>query len=321
MKRIFVYEYLSGGGEMASGDLLAMGQSMRNAIMADLLRLGNLDLSVATCTLASRVPEPARPVTPRNGEPAFEFVRRQAHAHDLSWVVAPETDGLLAGLRQCVDAERWLGCDASAIELATRKRMTLTTLAGSGIATPLAFEHEPEARRWVVKPDDGAGAIETWLHDDQEAAMEDWSMRSRAGRAMAIEPWVEGMPLSLSLLCGTKGCELLSINRQHLDVDAQGHLSFLGVDVNAVPLTDPRGASLSALSRRVHQAVPGLRGFVGIDLVWHQQRGPVVIEINPRVTSAYVGLSRSAGRNLAAEVIAIRGAERTPRSKAAHAHG
>jgi tyramine---L-glutamate ligase len=320
MKRIFVYEYLSGGGEMAPGELLAMGQSMRNAIMADLLRLGNLDVSVATCTLATRVPEPARPVTPRNGEPALEFVRRQANTHDLSWVVAPETDGLLAHLQQCVDPQRWLGCDASAIELATRKRMTLTTLAEAGIATPLAFEHEPETTRWVVKPDDGAGAVETRIHHDPEVALEDWSTRSRAGRAMSIEPWVEGVALSLSLLCGPKGCELMSINRQHLDIDAQGLLSFREVDVNAVPLTDPRAATLGTLSKRVHQAIHGLRGFVGIDLVWHEQRGPVVIEINPRVTTAYVGLSRALGRNIAAEVIAIREAERASQSKAAHIH-
>jgi predicted ATP-grasp superfamily ATP-dependent carboligase len=49
--------------------------------------------------------------------------------------------------------------------------------------------------------------------------------------------------------------------------------------------------------------VPGLRGYVGIDLVWHPQRGPVLIEINPRVTMAYVGLSAALDRNLAAAVI------------------
>ncbi|RZL87440.1 MAG: ATP-grasp domain-containing protein [Variovorax sp.] len=323
MKRIFVYEYLSGGGEMAPGELLAMGESMRNAIMADLLRLGNREVSVATCTLASRVPEPARPVTPRNGEPAFDFVRRHANVHDLAWVVAPETDGLLARLQQCVDPERWLGCDASAIELATRKRMTLMTLAEAGIATPLAFEHAPETTRWVVKPDDGAGAVATRLHRDPAAALDDRSTRSHAGSPMAIEPWVEGAALSLSLLCGTRGtkrCELLSINRQHLGISEQGLLSFHSVEVNVMPLTDPRAGTLDGLAARVHQAIPGLRGFVGIDLVWHEQRGPVVIEVNPRVTSAYVGLSRALGRNLAAEVIATREGERASQPKTAHAH-
>jgi hypothetical protein len=44
-------------------------------------------------------------------------------------------------------------------------------------------------------------------------------------------------------------------------------------------------------------------GFVGIDLVWHARLGPVVIEINPRLTCAYAGLSAALGRNLAAEIV------------------
>ena len=45
MKRIFVYEYLSAGGEMAgegdaaADELLGMGQTMRDAMTADLLAL------------------------------------------------------------------------------------------------------------------------------------------------------------------------------------------------------------------------------------------------------------------------------------------
>ena len=305
MKRIFVYEFLSGGGELAAGgDLLAIGQSMRDAIMADLLRLEHLEVTVATCSAASPVPAPARRVAPEPGESAFDFVRRQADAHDLAWVVAPETDGVLARLHQGVAAERWIGCDGAAIALASHKRKTARALAEAGIATPLAFEQAPEIKRWVVKPDDGAGALATRLHSDRHAALDDGVARSRSGCPMTVEPWVEGAALSLSLLCGARQCELLSVNRQHLEIDADGALAFRGVEVNAIPLTDPRAATLDALAARVHRAIAGLRGFVGIDLVWHPERGAVVIEVNPRVTCAYVGLSRALGRNLAAEVIA-----------------
>lgn len=304
MQRIFVYEYLSGGGEMAiGGELLAMGQSMRDAIMADLLRLEHLQVTVATCHLALPVPAPARPVTPRHGEAVFDFVRRQAAAHDLTWVVAPETDGVLARLQQGVAPDRWIGCDGPAVAVATHKRTTLLALAEAGIATPLAFEHAPETSRWVVKPDDGAGAVATRVHHDWQAAGDDALARSRPGSPMTVEPWVEGAALSLSLLCGTRRCELLGVNRQHLDIDAHGVLSFRGVEVNAMSQADARVATLGALAARVHRAIPGLRGFVGVDLVWHAQRGPVVIEVNPRVTCAYVGLSQALGRNLAAEVI------------------
>jgi hypothetical protein len=46
------------------------------------------------------------------------------------------------------------------------------------------------------------------------------------------------------------------------------------------------------LLRRALAAVPGLRGFVGVDFVWDPARGEaVVLEINPRPTTSFVGLS------------------------------
>jgi predicted ATP-grasp superfamily ATP-dependent carboligase len=53
----------------------------------------------------------------------------------------------------------------------------------------------------------------------------------------------------------------------------------------------------------VAKGIPGLRGFVGIDVVWHSRCGPVLIEVNPRVTCAYVGLSAALGRNLASDLL------------------
>ncbi|MEO5696278.1 MAG: ATP-grasp domain-containing protein [Burkholderiaceae bacterium] len=321
MKRILVYEHLSGAGVSAAArdddGMLAMGQAMRDAVVEDLIRLEDYEVSVATRDPALPVPAAATPVTPRPGESARDFVARQGDAHHLVWVVAPETDGILSDLQRSVDPARWIGCDGPAIKLASSKRATLMRLAAAGLPTPLAFEHAPETTRWVVKPDDGAGALATQLHPDPEVALADWSLRSRTGGPMAIEPWVDGEALSLSLLCCNGRSELLSVNRQHVVVDADGVLSFRGVEVNVLPVatpraawsrgSEPRVATLRALATRIGRTVTGLCGFVGIDLVWHAQRGPVVIEINPRVTCAYVGLSRALGRNLAAEVIAALG--------------
>ncbi|MEJ8853637.1 ATP-grasp domain-containing protein [Variovorax robiniae] len=316
MKRIFVYEHLSAGGEMAgesSADggieadaLLAMGQQMRDAIVLDLLGLKNYDVTVATCKRASQVPRPAHAVVAREGESAFEFVARQSQAHDMAWVVAPETDGLLSRFGQCVARDRWLGCDGPSIALTTSKRRTLSRLALAGIATPRDFEGATETCCWVAKPDDGAGATATRLHRTLASAV----IASRcapANAAWEVEPWVEGTALSLSMLCSQADAELLSVNRQQVAIDAHGVVSFHGVEVNVMARADPRFATMGALAERIGRAIPGLRGFVGVDVVWHAQRGPVVIEINPRVTCAYAGLSAALGRNLAREVIAAHG--------------
>jgi predicted ATP-grasp superfamily ATP-dependent carboligase len=308
MKRIFVYEYLSAHNSQAS-ELLSMGRSMRDAVTADLLALKDYEVTVATCDHGDPPPEGARSVTANEGETAVDFVVRQADAHHLVWAIAPETAGVLAQLQRSIDPGRWLGCDGPAIKLSTGKRATLLTLAAAGIATPLAFEHDPKITRWIVKPDDGAGATSTRLHSSLETALEDWSQRSRSEGPMAIEPWVEGQALSMSMMCGDPSgampAELLSINRQQLNIDSEGVLTYRGVEINALPLNGRHGTALSALATRVSSSIPGLRGYVGVDLVWHARRGPVVIEVNPRVTCAYVGLSQALGRNLAADVIAI----------------
>ncbi|CAN5874081.1 hypothetical protein BH11PSE8_BH11PSE8_20300 [soil metagenome] len=322
MKRIFVYEYSSGGGGGSGGgsgagsassaddgsspddhELSAAGRAMRDAVAADLLGREDYDVTVATAVPGAPLAQGAHAISPRDGESAFDFVARQADAHHLTWVIAPETGGVLARLHGGIDADRWLGCDAAAIHLASAKRATLLRLGEHGITTPLAFEHAPEITRWVVKPDDGAGALATHLHTSPEAAWEDWAQRSRAGSPMAIEPWVEGPALSVSLLCSAERTELLSINRQHLSLDDAGVLSFRSVQIDAWPRDGAQAATLEALAARITRCMPGLHGFVGVDLVWHAQRGPVVIEINPRVTCAYVGLSQALGRNLAADVI------------------
>lgn len=309
MTRVFVFEYLTGGG-WDEGDatgvdaLLQPGREMRDALLADLMQVDPVQITVAASRHAplEGVLAHLPTVCPGPGEGLEAFVARQAAAHDAAWVVAPETGGLLARLQAAVPPGRWMGCDQQAITLASSKRATLKALAAAGLQTPLAFEQALQTTAWVVKPDDGAGALETRLHTRRDAALQDAAARG-PGADCVVEPWVEGQALSLSMLCAGARVEPLSVNRQFLSQGPGGVLSFEGVQHLALPLSGEWGQALCSVARRVARAVPGLRGFVGIDLVWHPLRGPVVIELNPRLTSAYVGLSAALGRNLAAELV------------------
>lgn len=316
-QRVLVYESLSAGGGSDDGGagLLAQGLAMRDAMLADLLRAEHCLVSAAVCEPGNTLPCGVVPLRARATESAFDFVARQSRLHNLVWLVAPETDGLLARFQRTVGDARWLGCSAAAIALATSKKATLAHLAAHGVATPLAFAHATEIGRWVVKPDDGAGAVATRVHSRLDDALLDQGLRAQDGGHATLEPWVEGEALSLSLLCGAHDAEMLSINRQCITIDGHGQLSYDGVLVHALRHGDPRWRPLAALATQVAHAMPGLRGFVGIDLVWHGQHGPVVIEVNPRVTCAYVGLSAALGRNLAAELLA---ASRTRTPELAH---
>jgi len=317
MMRILVHEFLSGGGladadPATQAELMPMGLAMRNAILADLLALPGVQVT-ATCCDAAPLP---RDVTGRlhsarsvAGEDPLAFVARLAAQHDHAWVVAPESEGLLQRCQQVVGQARWLGCDARSLHIASSKRATLAALADAGCLTPLHFADAPDTTHWVVKPDDGAGAVQTLRFAHLAQAQAHAQQRQQAGETVTLEPWVHGTAMSLSLICGPTGAELLSINQQRVHIGDAGQVRFDGVGPLQLPPNDPRRRACTRMARDVAHALPGLRGFVGVDLVWHATHGAVAIEVNPRVTCAYVGLSAHLGRNLAADVLACHTSE------------
>lgn len=321
MKRVFVYEYLSGGGLMgadaqAAATLMPLGLSMRNAMVSGLMPLVESRDVALTVACGAGADAPCGPVSmaqPHADESPFSFVARQAAAHDLVWLVAPETMGLLAEMAALVGSKKWLGCHVEAIHVASDKRATSAVLSQHGVLTPPDFEHDPQTCQWVVKPNDGAGAVDTVVHDSLDRAQADQAQRQGAGDAPLLEPWVPGEAMSLSLLCNAHGVRIVSVNRQHIALDAHGVLAFHGVTPLSQTEQQAITGALVPLAERLKEAMPGLRGFVGVDLVWHAHKGAVVIEVNPRITCAYAGLPASQTRHLAAEIVDSHMAE--------HGHG
>jgi predicted ATP-grasp superfamily ATP-dependent carboligase len=307
-RRVFLFEYLSasrgGHSDAAAAELRAEGIAMRDALMTDLVAVPGLHLRVASERPDESCKAPAETVCSLAGETMPEFIARQALLHDLVWVVAPETAGVLEALHRVVPVHQWIGCTGEAIRLASSKRATLARLHSHGIATPLDFLADASVQHWVVKPDDGAGSLQTHRHVDRAAAMSDRLQREDRGEPAVIEPWVDGDAMSLSLLAHDERAELLAVNRQRLSIDAGGSVSLVDLDIAVSDITAADRAALEQMARAVCAAIPGLSGWVGVDLVWHAGRGPVVIEVNPRVTSACVGMSTALGRNLAAEILA-----------------
>lgn len=295
-----------GAATPADAELLGQGLAMRDALLDELSAIAGVRVG---CTVGPAARALHRPgvVAERAGpdEDPPGYLGRVSSDYDRVWVVAPETGGLLEAISRAVAPERWIGCAPAAIAIAASKRATRAHLAACGIAVPPAAAPEADrASAWVVKPDDGAGAVDTRRHGSRALAIADLHERLARGEPATMEAWVEGEPWSLSLLAGEAGVEVLAINRQAIEFAADGTIAYRGVEFDHQPRPghDDR---MVRLAERVHRALPGLRGYVGIDLVMPTNGQPVLIEVNPRMTCAFVGLSRRLGRPLAAEVLAL----------------
>lgn len=303
--RLFVYEHITGGGLVHAPlppSLAHEGELMLRALVDDLTALPGVEVVATRDYRLAALPGPARTLCVGPGEGLEALLGRGLAQAEAIWPVAPESDGILERITRFVAAcgVPLLGCSADAVRIAASKLATAQALAAAGIAVaPTAREPAgiaPAHAHLVIKPDDGAGCLATRLHT-RAAALAWW--RANAHEGYVVQAYIAGEAMSLSLLCADGEAQILACNRQHVHL-AGGDFEFAGVSVNA-----GLRARYAGLASRIARALPGLWGYVGVDLV-ESEDGPVVIEINPRLTTSYVGLARALGVNPAARVLALR---------------
>ncbi|HEX5538783.1 MAG TPA: ATP-grasp domain-containing protein, partial [Methylophilaceae bacterium] len=154
---------------------------------------------------------------------------------------------------------------------------------------------EHATQRWVAKADDGAGCVDS-RYFDNAADLRQW-MQGRE-TTHVIQPYLPGTPASLCVLCNQGQAWLLSCNVQKIMLEA-GSFSYAGSVLNGAA---QHWRSCESLAKRVAQAMPGLSGYVGIDILISGGQ-PWVLEINPRLTTSYVGLHQAMACNPARLVI------------------
>ena len=304
--RIFVYEHITGGGMLDGPQVTVLapeGEIMLRALVDDLTAIRGMEVTaLRDARLAGDLPAAIHTV--RTSEEFWPVFRRAAGEADAVWPIAPEQDGILARLtREVIHRDRvLLGCRPDAVDIATSKRATADVLGHAGIPVIPVYADEnsipPEVNEIVVKPDDGAGCRDTRLFFDR-ADLRDW-LQARPDPKRILQPFVRGEARSLSMLCCDGRARLLACNRQKVRI-AGGTFRFDGVSVNAIADRDGRYAELAS---RVGRALPGLWGYCGVDFI-ETADGPVVIEVNPRLTTSYAGLHRAIGQNPAQLVLGL----------------
>lgn len=291
--RVFVLEFVTSGGmrgEALPASLAAEARLIRDAMVRDLSAVPQVSAIVTTHD--DRLPPPedaSRPVG--EGEDAWAVWRALAAGADVVWPVAPETGGILARLAGMLEetGARILASRPAAILAATSKLETARRLAAAGLPHIPTFPFDaapdlPGAR--ITKPDDGAGCDDTRFWPAGRPATPE------RAEGLVIQPYVAGTPASLTVLADETGARLLAANRQHIRI-TDGHVSLAGLTVGGLADTD---GTLAALARGVAAAFPGLAGIFGIDIIL-TAAGPMVVEVNPRLTTAYAGLGEALGLN------------------------
>ena len=309
---VFVYEWATGGGlvdEPGSppGSLLREGTAMVRALAGDLARIDGCRVSILRdmSVLDLGVPG-AEIIDVHSSVTHWEEFERLAATADGTIVIAPEFDRILyrtAG-RVVAGGGTLLSADPAFIRIAANKHRTAERLAKAGVPVPDALLLEPDEKLpvaftypAVLKPIDGAGSQDVQLVTGPHDTPLPYAWQRR------LEPYCAGMAASVAVLCGAKVQVALPPCEQLISED--GRMRYLG---GRLPLTEGLAERAKELALRSLDALPAGIGYIGIDMVLGRDPAggeDYVIEVNPRLTTSYVGLRASAKGNLAEAMLAV----------------
>ncbi len=251
---------------------------------------------------------------------------------DAAIVIAPELEGTLL---QIVRKMRSAGIhvrasDESFLSTATDKWRTSQCFHAAGVRHPQTWLLEDwlslcdssgaltvstgpttcSKGGWVVKRRWGAGSVDMRRFSEAQEIVRHAGAKKGAASPWVhpqhwiVQPWIEGQSASTAILAGNR-LQSLGVMEQHFtDIESRQPVedaccSAFAYAGGCGPLQGISNPRLTSWVQRVLSAFPGEpKGWIGVDMILEAGGAWAAIEINPRLTSSYLGYRQLYGPRL-----------------------
>lgn len=322
MLRVLIYEHLCGGGcagQELQPDVLCEGYAMLKALISDFKLLG---CSVITF-IDSRImrfnpPLQADEIFPISSQGNLYRVFKKACLDtDAVHIMAPESEGVLRKLVERVEEFGGvpLNCKPEAIGACSNKMNVYERLKRLGIHVPetIPVNVQEDANRVrslarelgfpvVFKPVNGVGSSGLSIVEDEgQVSMAVHKIREvSSDEFFLLQEYVRGLPASVSLISNGEKALPLTLNAQLMKLASPSLSSRY--EGGIVPLAHQQREEAFQAAQATMNCFNGVRGYVGVDMILTAS-GPVVVEVNPRLTTSYVGLRKVLNLNPAGAIM------------------
>ena len=320
--RLLFYEYISGGGlgrNPIPPSILSEGFGMLRTMLSAAKTAGHYVTTVLDMRIAEFNPpleaDSKIVVNPFGG--AENAVLEAAESADAVYIIAPETNNTLQMLVESVERRNIssLNCSSDAIQKVSDKAFLQKHAENIGITTPktLTFRVEDDLKTVVqtvseeigypaiFKPADGTACEGLSIVANENKAGKAIHKISRPAPAKFIaQELIQGTPASVTLISNGTETLPISLNEQNVSLKSPNQVSTY--NGGTVPLDSPLKEKAFATAKNLVDSIKGIRGYIGIDLVLTKNE-PVLIEINPRLTTSYIGVQKVTKLNLAQTIV------------------
>jgi predicted ATP-grasp superfamily ATP-dependent carboligase len=326
--RIFIFEFVSGGGfnkVKIPISLFCEGYGMLRSIIMD---FKILDFEIKTMLdyrifhLAQFLPVDDISIT-RKKDNFLKKFKTFVKECKYIFIIAPESSNILYNLTEIVKKtnKTLLSTNLKGIRLGMSKMNTYYFFKENKVLTPKTYMIPKRKKQLdnvfifqkfnilnrpvVIKPEDGVGAESIYYFESQSQLKHfilNFRHKVEVGRKYLIQEFIEGKDLSTSLIGvpHTKDSPIidpliLSINSQNIDIKNTNYES--GYYGGATPIENYEEVknNLKVILEKINFS--DISGYFGVDFISSTDAKLYFIEINPRLTTSYIGLRNVINHN------------------------
>ncbi len=263
---LFLFEYATCSGEHLPESIAVEGLAMFKALSQDIRFYSFISEYFSEYFPRLKITEDFK----SEFENALEMC-------DSALIVAPESDNILFELTKKIEdyGVENLGCSSKAVEICSDKYTTMEFIRGKKPKTHIHKGATPLDFPVVAKPRFGEGGWDVRIITSEEEL-------DGVPEGYIIQEYVPGKPCSASLIVD-EDIKVVSLQEQILK-----GFEFAGCKI---PLNVENQREIEDVIIESIAGIPGLKGFVGVDFILVDS--PVIIEVNPRVTTPVVGFKKA----------------------------
>ncbi|MFX1394702.1 MAG: ATP-grasp domain-containing protein, partial [Promethearchaeota archaeon] len=235
--------------------------------------------------------------------------KEEVKKSEYCFIIAPEFSGILYELTKIVkdNNKKILSADLDGINLGSYKLKTYEFFKAYKVNTPSTFLISRGKEDFnfdfiiqkfkqlncpiIIKPEDGVGAENLFYFKNEQQIIEfikDQTKKLDIKRNYILQEFIEGRDLSVSLIGTLSNPIILSINTQHLNIkNCNKESEYLG---GTTPAENYEEIIIDLIKNLKKMDLSKFSSYYGIDFIRKANKSIYFIEINPRLTTSYIGI-------------------------------
>ncbi|MDR1819248.1 MAG: ATP-grasp domain-containing protein [Methanobrevibacter sp.] len=244
-------------------------------------------------------------------ENLFDWLNKNVHKFNKVMFIGAEENMILYELTKIIEGKgvEILGSDSKGVLTCSNKYETHMALKDKVVqpkTTKIDINdgdyqtiiknllNKSNSKKLIVKPVYGVDCQDTILICDES------EIANSNKKELLIQEFIDGEIVSVSLISDGIKSIPISLNKQLIAIHGN-KFTYLGGEI---PFDHPLKDEAFKIAIMAVEAIDGLRGFLGVDLIITNNR-IYFLEINSRFTTSYVGLTKISNVNIGESIIKL----------------